>query len=368
MSFEQVEEISDQLYEGSSYILPEQSGGAAATAVNFKNSLREVQELPIQVINFNDVIDQANKREQKTLTQGCLEIVLREVQEAPHTYFYSHDLQTAERLQKLPNVFISRTSIGETSAHKVFFALLTSDDDRLRVAVKPFASGEVDRKAITDWSNTLLARKSGLDTFQPLGFMICNGLGYTLTERQDDIDPMDNLDWSRALIMPDLYKSMIEDAKKSGPALARLNHLGIFHGDPQMKNGVLTQRGSMHWIDWEAATFINRSRDYQTSEEVTLIHHKTVRDLRVLFSSLARSVDNNGVGLLQGQTALAQFQSFNELILTPYIDERLRLIETEYPSKVQDAYSELAFVEQEISDYIKNGDLYKTLNRSRHNQ
>lgn len=363
---DQITENPEDLYTGSQYILPEQSGDVVAKALNFKISLGEVQQYPVQVIDFEGVVDQANERNHKALSQGCLEVVLDEVKNAPHTYFYSHSAENAERIQKLPNVFISRTSIGETSAHKVFFALLTSDDDQLRVAVKPFVSGNIAEKTITDWSNTLLARKSGLDTFEPLGFMICNGVGYTLTERQDDIDSMDNVDWSRALMSPD-NDSLINDITKTGPALARLNHLGIFHGDPQMKNGVLTQRGSMHWIDWEASTIINRDRDQASLKAESLIREKTVRDLLVLFNSLARSVSDNGVGLLDGKTPLAQYQSFNELVLTPYVNERLKLVDGSDTAKVEATFLELGEIEQDISDYIKTGTLQNNLKRSRHN-
>lgn len=369
MSIESIDRITDnpeELYIGSQYVLPEQSEDVVAKALNFKISLGEVQQRPMQVIDFDNVVNQANERNHKALSQGCLEIVLGEVKDAPYTYFYSHNAQNAERLQKLPNVFISRTSIGETSAHKVFFALLTSDDDQLRVAVKPFVSGNIAEKTITDWSNTLLARKSGLDTFEPLGFMICNGVGYTLTERQDDIDSMDNVDWSRALMSPD-NDSLINDIAKTGPALARLNHLGIFHGDPQMKNGVLTQRGSMHWIDWEASTIINRDRVLTTQKTESLIHEKTVRDLLVLFGSLARSVSDSGVGLLDGKTPLAQYQSFDELVLTPYINERLKLIDNGDSTKVEAILAELGAIEQDVSDYIKSGAHYDNLKRSRHN-
>lgn len=365
-SVEQITNIPEEPYFGSQYILPEQSGDVVAKAINFKISLGEVQQYPMQVIDFDSVIDQANERNHKTLSQECLEIVLSEVQDAPHTYFYTYNAYNAERIQKLRNVFISRTSIGETSAHKVFFALLTSDDDQLRVAVKPFVSGNIAEKTITDWSNTLLARKNGLDTFEPLGFMICNGVGYTLTERQDDIDSMDNVDWSRALLSSD-NESLINDITKIGPALARLNHLGIFHGDPQMKNGVLTQRGSMHWIDWEASTVINRNQDQPSQKNELLIREKTVRDLLVLFNSLARSVGDNGVGLLDGKTPLAQYQSFDELVLSPYVNERLRLIDNSNPAKAEAILLELGEVEQDISDYIKTGALYNNLKRSRHN-
>jgi hypothetical protein len=213
----------------------------------------------------------------------------------------------------------------------------------------------------------MLARKSGLDTFLPLGFMINDGIGYTITERQDDIDSLDNVDWTQVLMLPDQHPGMLEDLQKVGPALAKLHHGGIYHGDPQMKNGVITQRGSMHWIDWEATTVVPRSN--QPTEEIqALLQHKIVRDLRVLFSSLARSTDLQGIGLLHHQTPLAQWQYFDELIFTPYIAERLRLLDNSPPDQAETAFGVLQAAEDEISEYIRNGDLYKSLHRSRHNQ
>ena len=357
------DQFSDRLYDGSEYVLPEQST-AAATAVGFKNSLRDAHETAIQVVDFDDIIAQSYDRGDKTLSQGCIDIIKAHVKNAPHFSFYTHDPAMAVRVERLPQTLIARTSIAETSAHEVFFALLSNDDDdRMRVAVKSF-HGEPE-KAITDWTNTMLARKSGLDTFPPVGFMISNGVGYTVTERQDDIDPLDNVDWTKVLMLPDQYKNMLDDLCKVGPALARLHHGGIYHGDTQLKNGVLTQRGSVHWIDWEAATLISRSTPPSDSLK-DLLHHKTTRDLKVLFGSLARSVEAKGVGLLHRQTPLAQWQHFDELILTPYFAERIKLLDTATPEQAEMAFNVMQAAEDEIAAYIKNGDMYATLQRSRH--
>ncbi len=352
----------DLVYEGSKYELAEQSAAGIA-AVNFKDSLREVRERPVKVIDFNGVVAQAYEREDKTLSQSCIDIVEDISRNAPHTYMYTHDAEIARRLERLPHTFISRTSIAETSAHKVFFALLTSGDEGMRVAVKAFKQEPI--KAIADWTNTMLARKSGLDTFLPLGLLISDGVGYTITERQDDIDPLDNVDWTRVLMQPNESKNMLDDLKMIGPALARLHHGGIFHGDPQMKNAMLTQRGSMHWIDWESSTLISRSAK-PTEELKAMLHHKTVRDLRVLFRSLARPVSLQGVGLLHRQTPLAQWQHFDELILAPYFAERIRLLENGTAEQFETNFGVMEEAERDIAEYIKNGDLYNTLQRSRH--
>jgi hypothetical protein len=54
----------DQDFGGSSYLLPEQSN-SAEIAVCFKNSLRETQETPLHVVDFNDVMGKYHAGTQK---------------------------------------------------------------------------------------------------------------------------------------------------------------------------------------------------------------------------------------------------------------------------------------------------------------
>jgi hypothetical protein len=358
-------ETSDMLFQGSSYIMPEKGGDTPALALSFRNSLKEALQTPTQVIDFEDVLTQASDQNDKTLTHFCSKLIKEKVHDDPYISLYTHDSKIARLMDGLPNMFLSRTSIGETSAHKVFFSLLTGETKSLRVAVKPFVLAP--DKAITEWTNTMLARNKGLDTFHPLGFLICNGKGFTITLRQNDIDSLDNVDWSKTLLMPEQYQNMIDDLKKIGPALARLNHKGIYHGDPQMKNVVLTQRGSLHWIDWESATFISKSDSSTTQEAEDLVLHKTERDLRVLFSSLARPINYQGVGLLDGKTPQTQLQYFDQLILRPYFDERMKLLEDESPEVVATVFSQLDQIEKAITSYILNEELKRSLSHSRHN-
>ncbi len=364
MSAETLVEFHNEDAEGSFYVLPEQGGDSAALATDFKDSLREAQQMPIQVIDFPEVVADACEREHSSLTQSCTDVLVDTVKDAPHTYFYTHDAGMANRIRPLVTTLISRTSIAESSAHQVFFAKLTDGEDSVRIAVKPFT--KAPEKAVTDWTNTMLARTRGLHTFKPVGFIICDGTGYTVTERQDDIDPLDNVDWSRALLQPEQHVNMLEDILKVGPALARLNDAGIYHGDPQMKNGVLTQTGSMHWIDWESSTFIVESGLKQDFKSLALIQRKSVHDLRVLFSSLARPLEKQGVALLNNQTPATQLHYFRELILNPYIEERMKLMEGRGQENNETALALLGEIEADIVAYIENGTLYRTLQRSRH--
>lgn len=353
---------------GSVYFLPEELPDPSETVMRFTDTLAAIREVPFQNINIPELIGQSLERPHKSLTQGCVEVLRELTRDADHVYFYSHDTETIKELQGLSDLLISRTSIGETSAHQVFFAALSDGERKVRVAVKPFqAPKSAPEKAITDWSNTLLARVGGLHTFRPLGFVIDGDRGYTLTERQDDIEPMDNADWTQALSLPEKHSSMIEDLKKVGPCLARLHDIGCFHGDPQLKNLVIAQRGSVHLIDWEAATFISQPNWWKQGEDKRLLmEKKATRDLRVLFGSLARSVADKGVGLLDGLTPRAQLSYFRELVLTPYVTERLSLLEDIDANDIEPATVQIAEIESSISSYIQNGDLQATLSRTRH--
>jgi hypothetical protein len=138
-----------------------------------------------------------------------------------------------------------------------------------------------------------------------------------------------------------------------------------------MKNHVITQSGSVHLIDWEAANFsytgLQRFLDSATEAQ---LRADAVRDLKVIFGSLARPVDGYGVGLLSGRTPQAQFSYFKELVLDPYTKRRLILGEQQHGTddEMLALLEHLTEVEGEITAYILANGAMKSLAQVRRNQ
>jgi hypothetical protein len=350
---------------GSIYFSPEEMPDPSETVLKFQDGLRScMHEKPPAVIDFPILADLA-ARSEKTLTRSCGELISYRVDRSVANRLYTSSSDIAQELVTLPDLLISRTSIAETSAHKVFFAVLTDGDTKLRIAVKPFE--QEPEKAITEWANTLLARSRGFQAFAPIGFLIHEGVGYAITKRQDDIEPMDNAEWSAALFDPETHGAMLNDLLKVGPALARAQAKDCFHGDPQLKNIVINQDGTVHFIDWESAIFLKDSKAIWSATDGTVDHvtNNTAKDLKVLFGSLARSVKDKGVGFLDNLTPQAQWSYFRELIVTPYLEEHLELAEQSRSANIDSVMARLGLVEQEIYSYIINGEIYESLARMR---
>lgn len=342
----------------SVYLTPEELPNPSEVVSQFQDALRHVTPT---VVEFTSVLEDAERDtvSTKSITQLCVDGVKSVLKPYGEGGLYVESEFIAEEMEGMSELRISRTNIGETSAHQVFFASISDGFNSSRVAVKPFVYDP--HKSIHEWANTLIAQDRGLKTFFPIGFILHDGKGYTLTLRQDDIEPMDNADWATALLNPEFNEAMLTDLQKLGPAIARLHDLGCYHGDFQLKNAVITETGSVHAIDWEAAVFIDRRKDQDD-----FIYKKTVRDLKVLFGSLARPIQNQGVGLLDGLTLNAQWSYFKDLILDPYLYERLQLATAgNRPDTTDQMLVMLGAAELELEQYILDGDLYKNLQRPR---
>lgn len=352
--------------EGSVYYPIEELGEEAKTVQAFQDELQAANQSEIMTVNIKDEIAESAARPHKSLTQSCTEQLEGIAKGEYQRCWITDSEESAITLHGLQNVMVSRTSIAESSAHHVFFARLSSEHHSVRVAIKPFEKEPT--KAVTEWVNMKLAQERGLKVFKPLGFLIADK-GYMVTERQDGVEPMDNAEWRNIFTFPEENKGLLEDIAKVGPVLARVHHKGCYHGDPQLKNLVVTQTGSVHLIDWEAATF-GYAGAWRFSDQDKEPHTRRMaaHDLKVLFSSLARPVSKHGVGMLDGLTPATQHKIFDELLLTPYIEERLKLLQAaNEPEHMDAAMTHLGEVEQEVSDYILAEDLQRSLSRSRQN-
>lgn len=342
-------DVIDESFFGSEYISPEEAVGVNERAVDFKLAVEQAKLVEPYIVPFDAIASQAEVDYGTSINEVCADQVLGIAAENG-SRFFTNSQEMADILSWIHSVGISRTSIAETSAHKVFFASVVNEQP-YRVAVKsflPYGKSGFREKAVNEWVNILLARRIGLDTFSPMAFLLTDASGYVITMRQDDLDPMDNTDWSTVLDYPQ-KENMITDLRKIGPSLARLHDKGCYHGDPQVKNVVLTQTGSVHLIDWEAATFVDPRKGIDPA-----VYKKTVRDLIVLFGSLARETKDKGVGLLARQTPVTQRHFFDELVLKPYIEERMKLAEGR-PQTEQDALLDhLVEIDTRLAEYIQN--------------
>lgn len=254
---------------------------------------------------------------------------------------------------------VIRSSRAETSAHQVFFGVMHDPDDETRglpVAVKP-----CEDKAMTacqDWLNGSLAKREGERTFKPVGFILHDNRGYSLTELESEVETLDSTEWDRVLLEEHnpAYEGQRELIGGVAVSLAELHRKNVFHGDPQFKNIALDITGEVFLIDWESATFYEKSPKFQE------MHHKLMHDLKVVFRSMALPEDRTGVGLLSPFTHKIQWQLFRQYFFDTYMESYLEGVKAD---EVQvDLAGEL---EESLREYIENGEIYRSFSRARTN-
>lgn len=257
----------------------------------------------------------------------------------------------------LSNFRIMRSGRAETSAHQVFFGALQADGDEdrgLLVAIKPCV--ERSSTACNDWLNAQLARRAGERSFSPVGYMLHEGRGYSITELDRGVETLDNSEWQQVMLdegNPN-FAGQVELLGDIAVRLAGLHKKNIFHEDPQFKNIALDISGEMFFIDWESSTF------FQENTEPSTIQHKMEHDLKVLFGSMARSVEDNGVGLFSIFHHPIQWQLFKKYTFDPYMETYLN-DEDEDGFK----FETIAEVEATLQEYIESGAIYESLKRHR---
>lgn len=251
---------------------------------------------------------------------------------------------------------VVRMAGAETSAHGVFFGLLSDEGGgwSLPVAVKPFR--EKPTKAFADWLNNSLIAGRNQNYFEPVGFVVGGHTNYSITELRQGAETLDNSHW-RGVLMDEQNPEYVGQRAlltKVGSLLGDLHASRIFHRDTQFKNIVNDVAGNVFAIDWESAHFYGES----AAKEVLV--NRAAHDLRVLFASMARAEDDMGVGLLHNFDALTQWMYFKRYIFNPYMEEYLA------KSTDEGAFDRLAEVEEHVQDYIIRRGLYDSLKRPRH--
>jgi hypothetical protein len=354
---------------GSEYMPIDPTVALPKDAAEFQELVKQAPGTPC-VLDFEEIKTFGMTNPDKTITQNCVNAIKGALEDAPNGKLYVHSEEMAKDLQgKMQNAYISRTGIAETSAHQVFFGTIAGSAGRVRVAIKPFTNngkGSGKEAMATEWVNMQLAGERGFGAFAPVGFITTHEGGYLLTERRDDFEPLDNSNWEGALHEPEANKAMLDDLSQVGPLLGRLHDKGGFHGDPQLKNFGVTEEGGVDAIDWEAGKFVEQPVwGENTADRVEYLKGRTERDLKVLFASLARSVADKGVGLLDGFTPVTQWSFFKEYVVTPYLNERMNFIDQTSHPDATEALVHLAEIEEALEAYVCNGEMYDSLRRTR---
>ncbi len=254
---------------------------------------------------------------------------------------------------------VVRTSVAETSAHQVFFGLLYNDKDTqaaLPVAIKPCTTKPI--KACYDWLNAqIVSTKEGMRCFKPVGFMYgSDGTGYSITELEKGVEALDNSNWVNVAtdIENEEYAGQRQNIKFIAEKLANIHRKNIFHGDPQFKNIAVDITGDIFFIDWESATFLT------DEAKPSIVLHKAVHDLRVMYGSMALPEQHNGIGLLSGFKLPVQWDYFKEYVFDPYMEAFI-----EGRDDNSKAFQQISDTEEQLKEYILSGRLYESFRRHR---
>jgi hypothetical protein len=236
---------------------------------------------------------------------------------------------------------VIRSAKAETSAHGVFFGIMTNKEtgESLAVAVKPCV--QKPEKAYLDWLNNGLIARTERKHFAPVGFIYDSDRAYSMTLLQKGVETLDNTDWRYVLMDPESpsYIGQREQLTDIGIELAGLHEERIFHGDPQFKNIAIDPTGETYFIDWEAAKFFGKNAT------ADVLRKKAAHDLEVLYYSMAAPVTHNGVGLLAPYDRRLQWAHFNNFILTPYLERRMEM--DDRPANIE----VLNEIESQIKEY-----------------
>lgn len=311
----------------------------------------------VQALDVADYEKSAEEESARARSDHIQQGILRDTAAKGQRFWVSPEYEWLER-SAFNEFHVLRAARAETSAHQVFFGLLhDGDPDRrsLPVAVKPCVKRP--EKACSDWVNNSLVKRDGLRGFEPVGFMMHDGKGYSITRLDVSADTLENTPWSAVFRdeQDERFAHQRETLSEIAIKLARLHEKGIFHGDPQFKNVALDVTGEVFFIDWESSTVFE---ERELSEDRRF--ERASKDLRILFASMTRTEEQEGVGLLSHLTPRTRWDFFKKYIFNPYMEKTLE--------KSEDARFEmLGELEEHIRDYIIDDRLSAQMARERHN-
>jgi hypothetical protein len=210
--------------------------------------------------------------------------------------------------------------VGKKSAHGLFFGDISSDENRVKVAVKPHVEESLTSCLNDDYRNEL-AKRMGFHTLRSVGVLIdSDRTAYSMTLR-DDISSLESIDWSS--FFPDItdHPGMLSIWSQVARQAAALHEPGNrSHGDLAARNIATSLDDSVFFFDWEHAQLGTLPpRD----EEVRFSH--SFRDMNSLLMSMCLPTDrphNAGIGVFTGKAG-DWWSGFCRLVLDEYEEQRM---------------------------------------------
>lgn len=231
-------------------------------------------------------------------------------------------------------IFPDKIVEEDRSAHRVAFGRVIGRRPQKRsgqghimtVAIKPF--GDTDG-AISEIKGYWALQDVGVETYDPVGiFPLSSMAGFAVvTQKRNDFQSLDRDEW---VVGRQVYDEESEDTvqrnartiKEIAEITAWINANGIFHPDGQIKNYAVTDYGQLGIIDTENLTVLPLGHP----DTVGLV----VDNIEKLMKSLIDTSSDDkifGVGFFAGLSEGRLQESFEELVLNPYIDKLMSLYE-----------------------------------------
>lgn len=231
------------------------------------------------------------------------------------------------------------------SQHNVVFGKVAlsvaGTTDILNVAVKPFVSGfdpNIDAidMAVHEHDCLIRARQRGIDTFRPLAVVVNEGSGYLVTQRRDDIETMDNADWTINPDEPGYESVVLPNLRFMVEALATQHASGMFHGDGQPKNIARTDTGGLVVPDLENASFAENPESHHRmlygTNDVT--DSKAYDDVRKTWYALTHPLGTASQNIFLADIPFEKYVSeYEKHYLAPYLNALVEKL----PSSLHDA-------------------------------
>ena len=178
------------------------------------------------------------------------------------SYGDTAELPRLQEIQLLPG---AQLGAGD-SHHEVVFGkvMLKSEEktDLVKVAFKSFTTES--NQAIHEHDCLIAAKERGFDTYQPLALAKDGEDTYLITEFRDEVESMDNADWTISPQDSEKYQSeVVPNLHFMADNMAKMHAKGLFHGDAQPKNFARTDTGSFVLIDLENTTVATTPESHQ---------------------------------------------------------------------------------------------------------
>ena len=235
---------------------------------------------------------------------------------------------------------------GESSHGVVFMQATVFENGKKELATivcKPYLDA---KQGLKELINTSLVLRIGKDTARPLAVVITGRECYYLSVFRPDIFTLDQQHWPKY----PFSEAILERLQKIAYRVADYHSLGLAHHDLQMKNLSESPIGDIIGIDWESASCFAQEQLPDPGRIVDIATH----DLEVLFSSMARSKDDHGVGALTKVSKESRWAVFDKIFFSHYLQRWIELVSEQSTDQADtDMIMEsLATIEEEVRDWI----------------